>query len=242
MCVNGEYCPQGSSTPTPCTAGKYCKDYASGITTAMCEGGYYCPAGATQKNPLTYICPPGSYCPSGSTAPTPCPVGTFSPSLGASAVSDCQPCPAGNACDSTGLSGTLVDCAPGFYCPGGASAVDNPSYLCLQGYQCPGGTKYQQICLPGTNQILRGQTSCDNCPAVSSSPLLKILGLLLRRQYPGYKRQLPYGFLLSYWHQVRSAVSLPTWYLQQQAECYINNQLPSDSCRLLQQRLGSRLA
>lgn len=63
MCVDGEICVQGSSTAISCTAGKYCKDYASGVTTSDCEAGYYCPVGQIQKNPLTYMCPPGSYCP-----------------------------------------------------------------------------------------------------------------------------------------------------------------------------------
>ena len=103
MCYPGEICPSGSSTVTSCTPGKYCKDYASGLTSGNCEAGYYCPIGdpQTSKNPRKYVCPPGSYCPEGSTTPTSCPAGTYSPSLGGSLSSHCLACPAGLVCSGS---------------------------------------------------------------------------------------------------------------------------------------------
>lgn len=87
LCNLGSYCPQASTTQTPCSAGHYC---SNSYTQTVCSTGYYCPIGSTIQTP----CLAGSYCPSGTTAQTQCPTGTYV-STSAPACLTCTQCSAG---------------------------------------------------------------------------------------------------------------------------------------------------
>lgn len=75
------------------------------------------------------------------------------------ALSDCLACPAGKACeymaDST-ASGSLPDCAAGFYCASGAATkypmteVASSYGPCPVGYYCEAGTSTPAPCPDGT--------------------------------------------------------------------------------------------
>ncbi|GFO49401.1 multiple epidermal growth factor-like domains protein 11 [Plakobranchus ocellatus] len=115
ICSVGHYCPEGSSTPSPCPQGTYtntqglvnitqctdcdpgmyCNDTGLSSPVAQCDPGFYCPGGADVSSPVSTPCPIGLHCPMGSALPQPCPAGTYA---NFSQASDCQICPEGYYC------------------------------------------------------------------------------------------------------------------------------------------------
>lgn len=165
-CARGEFCPEGSSAVTACTAGKYCDRDGLSEPTGNCEAGYYCATGTTRQNPV--VCPDGYYCPEGSADKTPCPIGTYRDAEGGTVLSDCYQCPEGYYCDTLAQTNPHAStCSAGFYCPEGQPADSPTSYECPAGYYCPAGSKIPKQCEVGTYQSQEGQSSCDPCPAGS---------------------------------------------------------------------------
>ena len=63
--------PEGSSSQTNCTAGRYCDREGLAEPSGNCEAGYYCTGNNTKQNPRGVngdLCPDGHYCPEGSSA------------------------------------------------------------------------------------------------------------------------------------------------------------------------------
>ena len=162
-CGIGEFCPEGSSGPTPCTAGSFCASPRLGAVTGPCKQGFYCPTGSTTDQPIT-TCPAGSYCQAGAATPTQCPPGTFSVSPGATSSSTCLQCTPGYYCESSGLSSVSGPCTAGFYCPGGDIHSGNPNQTCPIGHQCPLQSISADPCPQGSYQDQAGQASCSACP------------------------------------------------------------------------------
>ena len=69
-CQAGEFCPNASSAPTPCTAGMYCDAAGLEEPTGPCDAGWYCPTGAVSARQV--VCDQGYYCPLQSALPEPC--------------------------------------------------------------------------------------------------------------------------------------------------------------------------
>ena len=61
MIIIAKYCPAGSTSEQPCTAGSYCSDSS---TIQQCPAGSYCPSGSTAAT----ACTSGSYCAAGSSS------------------------------------------------------------------------------------------------------------------------------------------------------------------------------
>ena len=79
LCPAGHYCPEGSSSGTPCppgtqlsstgaqdvsecnlcNQGSYCGGYGNSVATGPCDAGYYCPQGMNTSAPMEYTCPQG---------------------------------------------------------------------------------------------------------------------------------------------------------------------------------------
>ena len=110
QCQPGDYCEEGSSSPTTCTAGMYCETVGLSAPTANCSDGYYCVGGAETATPTDGttgdICPPGYYCPSGVSWPLACPLGTYSASTGNTGISNCLDCSVGEYCGLHNLTET----------------------------------------------------------------------------------------------------------------------------------------
>lgn len=70
ICPIGNFCPNGSSSPTACLDSTYMEN--EGATACLsCPQGYYCTAGS-HADP----CPQGNYCPPGTgSGYIPCPIG-----------------------------------------------------------------------------------------------------------------------------------------------------------------------
>ena len=152
VCIEGEYCPSGSSNKTPCPAGKYQNSKKQG-SCIPCPRGFFCLLGAT-----TFIgnnCPVGYFCTEGTSSATqnPCPQGTYSNILNAFDSSQCISCDPGYYCPSTGQNAPFAKCNAGYYCIRGA-IVPNPNdstgKQCPIGYYCPQGTSYPIPCPPGS--------------------------------------------------------------------------------------------
>ena len=96
ICVKGEFCPKGSTSPRLCTPGFYCNQDKLPSVSGVCPEGYYCSGGTKDKFSVnkTYgdICPAGSYCPEGSDAPTACLQGFFAEGIGNRFSNACIPC------------------------------------------------------------------------------------------------------------------------------------------------------
>ena len=106
QCPSGNYCPLGSSAPTPCPSGSYA------------------PAGTGFSSGCT-PCSPGFFCPAGADYPQPCPAGTFSAGTSgfssASCGGNCTAAP-GWACPAAWAgSAAGAPCPTGFFCVGGSS-------------------------------------------------------------------------------------------------------------------------
>lgn len=148
----GYYCPQGSSTPLPCSpgrysndkshlksndecdlcpAGEYCASGNQSAPTGLCSPGYYCLKGSPVKEPTNAtfggICGPGTFCIAGSKWPTPCAAGTFN---NMSAQERCEPCPKGFYCPAN--STIPITCPAGYFCEPEAKSGNSNA--------CPEGT------------------------------------------------------------------------------------------------------
>nr|XP_021322084.1 ephrin type-B receptor 6-like isoform X1 [Danio rerio] len=112
----------------------------------------------------------GYYCPAGTRHPHefPCPPGTWSNALGSKSVSSCWLCPAGFYCNSSGLIQPSGNCAPGFYCAGGAKTAMPDDGLtgnrCPTRYYCPQGCASPLHCPDGTHSNSTGSAECSDCP------------------------------------------------------------------------------
>jgi hypothetical protein len=153
ICSSGKYCPPGSGTLDQgglCAAGYFC---AAGADRVICSAGKYCPPGSStldQGGPCTVgyycvlgtdraQCSPGKYCPSGSTNTD-------------------QPCTAGYYC-AGGVD--RAPCSIRKYCAPGQSIADLVD--CTPGYACPGGGVSRVECIAGT-YAAQGSSSCTQCP------------------------------------------------------------------------------
>lgn len=111
-CPATHYCPEGTSSPFPCTAGTY-NNITQQALCFECPAGYFCPDNTTHFE--DFPCPAGHYCPAGTNYSTeyPCPEGTYRAYEGGMDVSDCLPCPCGKHCDNIGLTAPSGDCTQG---------------------------------------------------------------------------------------------------------------------------------
>ena len=168
-CIAGEFCPEGSDHPIPCTGGHYCDQSYLSNPTDKCNAGYYCRLGAKIPNPVNGAtgdkCSPGYFCPLGSEIETPCPPGTFSNASSNTDGSDCVNCTSGMFCSDYGLTEPSGKCSAGYYCPDGQRRSDPTEYTCPVGHFCLNGSSSFQRCPLGTFQNSTGQSSCLTCPA-----------------------------------------------------------------------------
>eukprot|EP00704_Kipferlia_bialata_P000894 g894.t1 len=126
VCPLGSYCPEGSSSDTPCPDDTWTTftGASSSDQCGPCAAGFVCTSSSISE------CPVGYYCPLEEN-PVACFEQTYNPTAGASSSDACLPCPAGYLCDEEALSdldGSL--CAVGYYCEQGVSDA----------VPCPGGT------------------------------------------------------------------------------------------------------
>ena len=133
LCYKGTYCPQGSSYPITCEAGKYCETDKLNQPTGNCTAGYYCAPGSIKSDPR--LCQAGHYCPEGTKIEVQCPPGTFNENEGQTDETGCKNCTKGFYCPLYGMSGTTFQCLQGYYCPSGSRY--NNTAECPQGYYCP---------------------------------------------------------------------------------------------------------
>jgi len=115
QCPPGHFCPSGSTTATPCPAGKY--GISAGLGDANCSGD----------------CPVGHYCPEGSVSPVPCPAGTFGSAVGMRDATCSGMCWAG------GCNAASSACQEGHYCPLGSIAATQLTCGGIDRY-CPAGS------------------------------------------------------------------------------------------------------
>ena len=163
MCPLGTYCPEGSSGPKDCLAGKYCEVTRLPEPSGNCTAGYYCPPNSTNAN--AQPCYDGFYCPEGIEHPLPCPNGTYGrPGESLPSLDLCEPCDPGSYCNGVGRSNTSGLCSVGFYCPEGSTSSHDPSNECEAGYHCPEGSGAQRPCNDGFYQNETQQGSCKVCP------------------------------------------------------------------------------
>ncbi|XP_075695378.1 uncharacterized protein LOC142661742 isoform X2 [Rhinoderma darwinii] len=180
---NQNSCPEGTYGPRRglfsimdcvlCPPGKFCKGLGQAAPTGNCSSGYWCKEGAADKHPLDGlsgdICSSGHYCPEGTHTPQPCPAGTWSDVEGLGNRLECRPCPAGYFCNYSGLASPSGQCAPGYYCSGGAKARTPTDSLlgglCPPGHYCLSGSSGPILCPAGTYMIQSGAAECDVCPA-----------------------------------------------------------------------------
>jgi hypothetical protein len=209
-CPIGYYCPAGTFDPQPCPPGTLtnstgratCDQCPSGSFCDLegqkgCPQGFWC--GAGMPTPFKHTCPIGTYGQSGDLVSivqcTDCPAGFVCDEAGATQV--VTQCPEGAICThaATTLSALMcssnrsllqpaLQCAPGFYCPPGSSAMQpcppgtslNSSLgrsladcaPCAPGYICPNASTAvaQALCLAGyycTGGNMDGMES--QCPA-----------------------------------------------------------------------------
>ena len=153
-CPRGNYCPQRTSDPLPCSFGTYSP--VEGLEACLnCPPGYFCTEAS--DNFESQPCPPGFYCPEGTMYSTqfPCPEGTFSNASFLTNSSQCEACTAGMFCASPGLMSPTAPCSPGWYCSGGASSStpNSPTEgggFCERGSFCPEGSAAPVLCTGGS--------------------------------------------------------------------------------------------
>ena len=182
-CTAGNYCPEGSSSVTPCPAGTYspivrlqsaaeCTDCppgsfcAGGLSTVSgsCFEGYFCSGKDSTDKPATKTCTTGHYCPTGSGIPVPCDAGTFNPNTLSTSSAACGSCTAGSYCGKNGLSAPEAQCDEGYYCSGGDTSPRPTGKRCNVGEKCPKGSSGPTACPAGTYQDSVAQGNCMNCP------------------------------------------------------------------------------
>ena len=110
VCEKGNYCGNGVSSMTSCTAGYYCPDEFMKVfdSSLTCREGFYCKSGSysmTPGNPIYWtdpdntpdptgdICRVGHYCVANSSKQTTCDPGSFMPYEMADEATDCIDCP-----------------------------------------------------------------------------------------------------------------------------------------------------
>ena len=186
LCTTFNFCPIGSTIPTPCRAGTYTESFMKGLEASFqcapcptgffcpsgsydgsnkCAAGYYCHSGASAANQPVNLCPMGYYCPEGALLPTECPNGKFS-ERGAGSEAGCTLCNAGYYCVREVNIAYKVKCPPGHYCKEGE----------MYPRPCPKGTYNStdkgdkiekcQVCPAGTNCNKAGIAKHSNnlCP------------------------------------------------------------------------------
>ena len=163
ICNMSEYCPLGSSFPTPCTGGYACTSQGLSNPDVECEARYFCPEGSS--TPQVVVCPPGYYCPAGSVSPLPCPVGTYSDQIGIANQSECIQCTPGYFCNSTSLIEPSGLCDERYYCLSGQSTARPSNFICPQGHFCLEGSEAPIRCEAGSYQDELGQIECKTCPS-----------------------------------------------------------------------------
>lgn len=140
LCIQGRYCPAGSSDGTYCPAGTY--GISEGLIypncTGLCPASYYCPAGSVAR--FTHLCPSGSYCPEGTGAGEEfkCPAGNWSSLTGLSELSQCSCTDPSGECSYNGL------CYAGYYCPEGSTS--GTGEICPANFYCPRGSSAPILC------------------------------------------------------------------------------------------------
>ncbi|CUE73353.1 membrane-associated protein, putative [Bodo saltans] len=176
LCPVGYYCPAGVGAPIPCGSGLWTNTKGQSVC-GSCVKGYYCTLGlgALGNVSIPKICPEGYYCPDGTAAAHehPCPVGTYSVIQGLTAVQNCTRCPGGKACTTPGLSYSIPNCAPGYYCSGGAFVLNPTDHnvtgnICPEGYYCLTGTASPTPCPAGTFSNSTGLSAVNQCQNCSS--------------------------------------------------------------------------
>ncbi|XP_071958738.1 uncharacterized protein [Antedon mediterranea] len=168
QCMPGQFCPEGSSEPTPCTRGYYCDAFGLANETDECDPGYYCTLGASVSDPVDNVtgneCPEGHYCPRGTYDPIQCPAGYFSNTTRNDEIGDCLDCLPGYYCEGSGLTKPTAICDAGFYCPGGQNTSRPAEYTCSPGHYCPESSPQERTCELGLYQDEWGQEECKICP------------------------------------------------------------------------------
>lgn len=170
-CSVGKYCPRGATAELDCPIGTY-NPYQGRGECVSCPAGRLCDVtGLTSFKD----CPAGGYCPLGSSASTPCPAGTYSPMTNLAASTECLECDPGKYCTG-GASAVSGDCDAGYACFRGSS-TKNPSGtfsftqltngLCPAGHYCPAGTKLPVQCPEGTYSSSTGLQADSACTACS---------------------------------------------------------------------------
>nr|XP_006821767.1 PREDICTED: uncharacterized protein LOC100369099 [Saccoglossus kowalevskii] len=169
QCDPGEFCPGGSSQPTPCSPGHYCDSAGLASVSGECDMGYYCTLGASVRDPTDGvtgdICTTGHYCPQGTYNPVSCPSGYYTNATGNTAFEDCNLCLPGSYCGDNGLSEPTDLCDAGFYCPGGQNVSRPEDYKCPPGHYCEIGSVQPSPCIPGEYQDEWEQSTCKTCPS-----------------------------------------------------------------------------
>lgn len=64
----------------------------------------------------------------------------------------------------SGLSSSVGDCDPGFYCPAGTDVPNPPATPCPIGLYCPGGMGIPVPCNPGFFTNRTQASECLECP------------------------------------------------------------------------------
>lgn len=147
-CPVGNFCPKGSSQPTPCAPGTF--NPLQGASLSACVP-----------------CPRGSQCAGGQASHVLCPVNSFQRKAG---KAECQSCPDGMSCPEGAVEPRTVPCTLGSYCPvagGGGECLDDPSKceLCPVAHSCDGLDALP--CPEGTHSTQLGERRCTPCPAGS---------------------------------------------------------------------------
>ena len=166
-CPPGTYSLSGSSSCSPCPAGRY--GATSGLSSADCSGpcdaGYYGNVTGLTTASCSGLCAVGYVCYPGSVSPTPsqCQAGTY-------AVNGalCLNCTAGLYGSSVGLSTSACSgpCAAGFYGAASGMTKSNCSGACPAGYYCPAGTvSYAAKPCPAGTYSTTGMSVCFTCSA-----------------------------------------------------------------------------
>ncbi|GMF37121.1 unnamed protein product [Phytophthora fragariaefolia] len=164
LCVQGSYCPEGSTQPTVCDATTYCPEGTG--SPLLCPGGSYCPYNTTSP----VACPEGFFCPSAVDSPSICTIGHYCPRQTAAQI----PCPLGYLGRSTPLDGSYTSLYSSCEaCPPGTFGIDSNRTRCdecLEGYVCLGATNSSQ---PESREVDRGYPCPPGyyCPAGSSSEI-----------------------------------------------------------------------
>ncbi|KAL8012133.1 putative tyrosine-protein kinase ephrin type A/B receptor [Plasmopara halstedii] len=171
-CPSGSYCPEASSAPTKCPAGRYNpKIGAADLHECLdCPPGWSCPH--VGQSDYVDRCAKGHYCPGKTVLATdhPCPAGTYTESLELTRSQDCTICPSRHSClqGTGGETQAMLECGPGFFCPNGTAYPNqfpcqpgtwSPSTslsaakecnICPTGKYCQGGKSYiDGNCAPG---------------------------------------------------------------------------------------------